>query len=115
MATATPLEETLTDDGPEIYYTEKFRAMIEANLVYLRNGGNVYTIPIDADKAYRYEYNFYGLLREMNVVKHLYWIVMRVNGLTDPMEFQRDASILWIPDINLIERLKATFTNLDTP
>lgn len=115
MATAAPLESVLTDDGPSVYFSEKFRSMIEANLTYLRNSGNVYTSPIDPDKAYRYEYNFYGLLREMSVPKHLHWIVMRVNGLTDPAEFQRDTSILWIPDITLIERLKAVFTNLDTP
>jgi hypothetical protein len=115
MATASPLENSLTDDGPLVFYTEKFRAMIEANLNYLRSAGQFYTVPIDPDKAYRYEYNFYGLLRELSVPKHLLWIVMRVNGLTDPSEFQRDASLLWIPDVNVIDRLKAVYTNLDTP
>lgn len=44
-------------------------------------------ILVEADVAYKYQGNFYGLLYELNVPQHLYVLTMYVNRLDNPIDY----------------------------
>lgn len=54
-------------------------------------------IVVDADQAYRYEGNFYGLLNHLNVPEDLFLQTLYVNRLTHPTEYKSNFRVLKIP------------------
>lgn len=43
---------------------------------------------VEPNVAYRFQGNFYGLLRELNIDLHLYLPTLYVNGFTNPVDFK---------------------------
>lgn len=103
---ASPLHQTLRNDGPPVYYTVGFRQLIEDHLEYLKQNNRSTLISINQKDLHKYEFDLIGLLKEYRLPRHMHWIVMRLNGFTSPDQFNESITSLWIPDPSEIERLK---------
>lgn len=107
----TPLFDLLNDDGPRVYYSDGFRDVIENHLVIMREKHSS-PVSIQQHIAYVYEADFYGLMNALGVAKHFQWITLRLNGYTSPTDYRPEDLVLYIPDINYVERLKDVFTTV---
>jgi hypothetical protein len=69
-----------------MFYEPKFRHIIEMHLPQLRT---IYAIPkeIGADEYYQYEGDFYGFLRNRGYQVEMFWVLLRINGMTNPLMF----------------------------
>lgn len=71
------------------------------NLQYLDFINNSYEfkeISIEPSLLYRYQGNFLGLLKELNVVtSNLYLYMMYINGIVNPYDFDTSVNTLKIP------------------
>lgn len=75
--------------GPDLFYDETFRLMVETHINILRRENSA-TEDIPDNHYYQYEGDFYGYLTERKIVPNLWWIYLRVNGMYNPNEFGKD-------------------------
>lgn len=101
---ASSLLDSTFDDGD--YVSESFKTVLEDHLSILSNPKNIEEFktisPIDAN---RFEYDFYGLLRNLAVPVQHHWITMRINGYSSPSEYKKDKLTIKIPRSELINSL----------
>lgn len=93
-----------------ILYRPDFQVEIESALNYLKDSIQGY-IPVEANEAYRFEYDYHALLRYKNIPYKYHWIVMRVNGLNSPFEAHPGITEIQVPDYKLIERIFEKFVS----
>lgn len=93
-------------DGPNIYYETSFRNVLEDHMTLLRNHPATTTITVEPLKAYKYEFDLFGLLSTYNVPVHLRWLVMRLNNMVVPTDATRDIEILLVPDLTVVDRIR---------
>lgn len=89
------------------------RKRLEYYLPLFRTAGNVQYHPIDEVIVRRHIADFYGLLASFHIPRGLFWIIMRVNRLHSPSDFNRSFTKLIIPDITLVERIIRTTQSTD--
>ena len=104
------LEDTFDDSA---LGHDDFKVLLEDHLVTLSAKENIKetldVVPID---AHRFEYDYFGLLRYLNIQPRYHWITMRVNGLTTPSDYRSNMLIVKIPDYTAIENLYAYFATV---
>lgn len=100
------IDSLLTDPGPQIYYDDAFRNVLEDYMGVLRVSSSTSAIAIDPKDAYKYEFDLFGLLRMNSIPDYIHWTVMRMNGFTSPLEITRDLQALLIPDTAMLEKIR---------
>ena len=100
------IDSLMKSDGPEIYYLDDFRNVLEDHMSYLRTHPATTTIQVEPMVAFKFEYDFYGLLQALNVSPHLHWVVLRMNLLTGSTDYRRDMLYLWLPDFTVVEHIR---------
>ena len=105
------LDETFNDAE---LGNEDFKVLLEDHLEILKSDANLSRMadiaPIDAD---RFEYDFYGVLRLLNIQPKYYWVVMRVNNLHSPTDYRRNMLSIRIPDFDSVEKLYNYFKTIN--
>lgn len=99
------------DAGDSIYYNEDFRRMIEQHRIYLQQVDGTEPRVIPDGEAWRWRYDFYGLLANMDIPEYLRWIILRVNNLQNPADYNGLNTTVIIPSFNAIQTLAAIFRN----
>ncbi len=103
----TPLHESLTGDGVNTFYSEELRVAFEQHIPFLLSGNRSTLIDIKPIMAYQNEYDFNSLLLALQIPYYAHWITMRLNGLTHPSEYTRDMLKIFLPDFELLEKIKS--------
>jgi len=114
MANVSSLSGALNDDGPALFYRADFRNVLEYHMEFLRSRGNAYPITVEPHIAYKYEYDFTGLMLHYNIPRHLHWVIMRLNGFTSPLEYRADVLLLLGPDPKLLDQLMNTHSTVQS-
>lgn len=103
---AMPIEQLLIDTGAAIYYDAAFRRVMETHMGLLRNLASTQLIAIEPQLAYKYEFDFYGLLQERGVAEHLHWVILRLNDMSDPREFKVTMDRFLVPDPAVVDSIR---------
>lgn len=99
----------LTDRGHAAYYDEEFRALIEAHLPYIRNDSRTHEIVVDLAKTAVYRGDFYGFLTQVGISPEFHWVIMRLNRMNTPMQFDSSITTLLIPDESQIRMIEMQY------
>ena len=65
--------------------------------------------PLQGALADMFYGDYYGLLTRLKVSPYMHWIVTRLNGLTDSMDYNSDSLMIYIPLESELDRLKILF------
>lgn len=103
--------DKLYDPGPDIYYSVKFRNVLEDHLSWLKKHPDNITITVEPMMAYKYAGDIVGIFQENNVPAHLHWIAMRMNGLINPTDYTEDMTVLIVPSSATVDKLRNTFNS----
>jgi hypothetical protein len=109
-----PHRDFLDNAGDALYYDEGFRRVLEDHRVYLRTVGNVKRVTIQPGLAYRFEFNFYGLLKFHSVPQYLWWIIMRMLEMTSPDQMTRNLPLYFFPDESILTQIRGFHASLST-
>lgn len=107
---ANPIHDLMINPGSEVYYDESFRATIETYLPYLRERPDTRILPVQADDAYRYEGDLYGLMLTLGILPEHLFIVMRVNDYTSSSDLTTIIDKLIVPSPDQINAIVRQFT-----
>lgn len=104
------LINTLADEpGEDAYYEGEFLNMVESHFTYLRSLNKDNMITVVEGVAYKYEGDFYGLLRSLNIEKQYHTTIMTYNGLRSPLDYDKGMLNILVPPLDEIELLKAVY------
>lgn len=112
-----PIHSLMRSSGPSVYYSEEFRRMIESHLLFLQTHPDTQQIALEPHMVYKYEHDLFGLLGELNVPPQYHWIIMRMNGFTNPIDLTQETEILLLPSLSVINNLQkvhSTTTQITT-
>ena len=96
------------------YLSAGFRNNIENHLEYLRTSGKSSLLTIEPYKLVKYTGDFYGLLNTLQINQDIHWIVMRVNDMVNPIEFDEQMTEILVPDDSELRLLLGRFLNTST-
>ena len=95
---------TLSDLQDDFDYTDDdFKVVLENHLPRLKS--LCYTVKIAPAEAYKYDYDFYNLLRYKNIDYRLHWITLRCNDRLDPYSKCSELKSILVPPMEEIQRL----------
>jgi len=95
--------------GPDIYYTKKFRDILEDHMTLLRNHPGTSFVTIAPGESYQWRHDLFGLLQSKGIPMHLHWLIMRLNQYFTPTAFLPDTVALLQPDPDFIEKIRASY------
>lgn len=95
--------------GPNVFYDNDFRIVLETHMEWLRNHPSTTTMSLDVGQAHKNQYDLYGLLSDLRVPKENHWATMRLNGYTNHTQFDEGVDVLLIPDPGLITNLASNY------
>lgn len=105
----------LNPDMPKEWYGSEFHGVIETHLAALRtNGSTIHTV--SDSEGYHYRGDMYSLLTSRNILSKYHWIVLRVNKLYSPVDYDGKGFDLIVPNeesINMIWDLYRTSASVD--
>lgn len=102
---AITLNRSMASEGAAVYYDSGFRQMLEDHLTYLKTNAQTEDVDISPRVAHKGHGDLISVLQDYNIEPRLYWIIMRLNGYTSPMEYTSDRLVLKIPQPALIDGL----------
>lgn len=103
------IDRLATQDGNQIYYDPTFRTILEDHLTFIRNSNEITTINIEPAMAYKYEGDLFGLLFNYGITFEQHWIIMRLNGFTNPNQNKSTLLSLITPSRAIVERIRAVY------
>jgi hypothetical protein len=96
--------------GDPLYYSDGFLLLFEDHIDILKKSPNTQQLPIAADLAARFQYNFMGLLHFLKPTPPFaFHLLMRLNGLSTPDQFDVGFDTLLVPNEDEIERLRQAY------
>lgn len=102
----------LTPSGGAVYYTPEWRKLVEDHLQWLRRSAEMDVVIIDDHLGYKYRGDFDGALLELGVPPERHWVALRVNGMTNPTEFDGNRGTVMIPTTETLNRLFQVYRSL---
>jgi hypothetical protein len=103
---AFSINNLMVDDGDSIFYDPEFHVTMESHMPWLRQLASTTTITLLPIDSVKYDADLGGLLQKYNVPVCYHWIVMRMNKLNSPSEFNSTITSLLIPSGDAIESLR---------
>lgn len=104
------VDTLMVGTGEPMYYEQGFRNVLEDHLNFLVTHPQTVARQVDSSLAYRYEYDFYGLLQFYGVPEHLHWLHMRMMNMTNPMQMTRGLTYFLVPNPDIVERLRSNYS-----
>lgn len=99
------LNQNMPNEGPEVMYSQAFRQVIEDHLEYIRADSNTELVDIDPHSGHKGHGDLISVLNDYRVDPSLHWVIMRLNGYTSPLEYDRNHLTLLVPTQSLIDGL----------
>lgn len=101
--------------GDTNMYSLGFRNLVENHLSLIRILPGTRILPIDSKKEHSFRGDFYNLLlNEFGIRQDMFWIVLRVNNLTSPLDYDGSLKYITLPNRSDIEFLLRRFLNSTT-
>lgn len=105
----TRLASLVKPRGDNLYHTEGWRNFIETYMRVLRESEATTPVLIQNEDAFKYEGDFYGLLQNNSVPAEFHWIVMRLNEMTHPGDYEMTRTQLLFPNYEQIRNLMSIY------
>lgn len=99
------LMNQLPDQGPDMFYTDHWRQLVESHLWLLTQPSNYLYIDLEPQLAENRQGDFYSILFNLNIAKRYHYVILRANGMTSPLQFNGDVNRIIVPNDTVMEDL----------
>jgi hypothetical protein len=96
-------------DGGSIYYQQAWRNNVEFHLPYLLSDAGTSSFAVTPSDTIKYNFDFYGLLQAYGKPVNLHYIIMRMNNLKSPTDYDGSFSSIVVPSSTTVQRLLAVY------
>lgn len=103
------IDQYAHNDGPNVFYNDDFRAVVEAHVDYLHTHEETQTLYLEPHIVDRYEFDLFGLMMNYKIPAYKHWIVLRMNNLYSMTNFPKDLLEIHIPSDGCINVLRQIY------
>ncbi len=107
MTTAATILSRMSNPGASTYYSPEFRRVLEDFLPQLV--ATATQQPVESFDAYKYEGVFFDYLEHLKIPHASHWVIMRVNNMTSPTQFDGKMKFMLLPDMSKVETIHSNF------
>jgi hypothetical protein len=111
MARGQRLSERIPSEGPEVFYRDDFKTMLEHHIPLLATHVNAVVRPIEPATAVQFASDFYGVLIYLGIPTQYHWTILRVNGLTSPYSYKEEMTQIVVPPLDEIDQLQQIWSS----
>lgn len=104
-----PIDSLMDDKGHVSSNDPKLRNTLEYFIPQIKANGILQLETVSLSVADRFRGDYFGLLASLNVGEDLYWITMRVNGITGPDVYDGVATEIMLVDPGYYARLVSIY------
>lgn len=104
----------MSPEGDQTDYDQAYRRMLETMMGFLRTHVSTTTRPLDPYITVKYKGDLYGFLTAAGIEKGLHWLIMRMNDMNAPTDFDNRIKILLIPYDKFIQEIKLAYLTVTT-
>lgn len=101
----TTIESLIVPTSDTYVDSPLFRNLIEDHLTWLINHANNSVKPVTAHQIEVYDFDWIGLLRELQISPDLHYATIRMNGGKSFTDIPSDLRSLKVPGANVIQNL----------
>lgn len=104
-------EDLIINSSSTSFYNPDFMQVLDSHREYFRTAGNPEYRVIDSESKGRYIGDFYAVLHDMRIAPKYHRIVMQLNGITNPIQYDNQLLQVFIPDFSKIDRLLSIYNS----
>ena len=105
-----PMRELMNNPGGSSWYDPLWLATVEDNLPNIMRINNIDVITVDPIMHEHHKHNLHSFIREEITADRKYWyVIMRMNDMTSPTQFDSSYEHIIFPLFNIIDNLHAAF------
>lgn len=86
------------------------RNVIEDHIPYLKQRAKIHRV--DPMKSYQFKYDLYSYLFSCNIPTQDHWVILRMNDMTYPWEFDETTEYLLIPETEDLDEIVGQWSAL---
>jgi hypothetical protein len=87
-------------------YSEEFKVVIESHLGFIRQSSSTKVMTITPENVRIFKNDFYGLLTSIKIKPRDFWIILRINNMHNPQEFDETKNVVFVPDNRTLQHIK---------
>lgn len=91
------------------YFNGNLKQVLDSHLEYLKNTGNRKYEPLNPEFRGKYIGDFYSVLNDLLIPPKYHRVIMLLNGLTNPIQYDGLGKAVFIPDLQLIEGILSVY------
>lgn len=91
------------------FFEEDFIQVLESHQEYLKRTGNWYYETVDQRYMGTYIGDFYAILQTLQLSPKYHRIIMRLNGFTNPIQYDGQLLKIFIPDTVVIDNIYSVY------
>jgi hypothetical protein len=106
---ASTLDNAMITVPSEYTLSDEYKAFVESIIPTLRNepSTNLLTVPVETGYLFRYDLTSFLLDQKVAIEDHL--VIIRLNDLNGPQDFDEHTTKLLIPDQQFLGQLKQVY------
>ena len=101
--------------GADWLYSEEFKTVIESHLSFIRQASTTKVMTVTSDNVRIFKHDFYGLLTSIRIQPRDFWIILRINNMHNPQEFDETKSVIFVPENRMLEQIKMAHRSISAP
>lgn len=106
------LTNMMLSSGNRLYYSDKFRVVLEDHLSILKSYAN--TMVVSEQLEHKNQGYFHGLLRDLKIPQELHWVITRINGFKGQTDYNSILGIIYIPDQSVLNQILQQYSSINT-
>ena len=103
------LGRNIPNGGELVYDDLAFKFVLLEHLPMISKRSDISYKDIDQSEADQFYGVYYGLLTYLGVPLYLHWFTMRLNGLSDSMDYNSDNLTIYLPPIEEVDRIRILY------
>ena len=92
---------------PDFILDSNMRNVFFSHREYIRNHKSTKVHPVNVTKAVAFNYNLFLYLEAEGYDRSTHWLIMIINGMSNPDEFDSRRTSLLIPGLVIIDEINA--------
>jgi thiosulfate reductase cytochrome b subunit len=106
------VDKSMIASGADWLYSAEFKTLIESHLNFIRTHPSTKVITVTLENTRIFRHDFYGLLTSIQIQPKDFWVILRLNNMHNPQEFDETKNILYVPENRLLEQIKMAYRSI---